>query len=198
MDDTDHLSPALFVDRDGTLIVNKHYLADPGQVELIDGSVEALRLARQQGYKIIIVSNQSGVARGYHGYEDVERVNARVVELLAHQGLGVDAIYFCPHHERKGRVPEYSVPCGCRKPAPGMAETAALEHGLDLRRSVVVGDSLADYNLGRVIGARSVLVRTGYGASVIEKQQTLIEQGGITVAENLLHAVRELVGQPWD
>jgi len=195
MDETKNLTPALFVDRDGTLIVNKHYLVDVQQVELIDGSAEALRLARQQGYKIIVVSNQSGVARGYFRYEDVERVNARMTELLARQGVGVDAIYFCPHHERKGEIPEYSVPCDCRKPAPGMAEKAALEHHLDLRRSVVIGDSMSDYNLGRVIGGRSVLVRTGYGASVIEKQRTLIERDGLKVTENLLHAVKELVGE---
>jgi len=195
MDETDNLSPGLFVDRDGTLIVNKHYPADPEQVELIDGSVEALRLARQQGYKIIVVSNQSGVARGYFSYEDVERVNFRMTALLAQHGIGVDAIYFCPHHEMKGTVPEYTVPCNCRKPAPGMAEKAALEHNLDLRRSVVIGDSMADYNLGCVVGGRSVLVRTGYGASVIEKQRELIERGGLAVAESLLHAVRQLAGE---
>jgi D-glycero-D-manno-heptose 1,7-bisphosphate phosphatase len=195
MDETDNLSPALFVDRDGTLIVNEHYLADPERVKLIDGSAEALRLARQQGYKIIVVSNQSGVARGFNSHEDVERVNARMKELLAQQGVGLDAIYFCPHHERKGRVPEYTVSCDCRKPAPGMAEKAALEHNLDLRRSVVIGDSMVDYNLGRVIGARSVLVRTGYGASVIEKQREHVEQGGISVADNILHAVRQFTSE---
>lgn len=195
MEESDNLSPALLVDRDGTLIVNKHYSADPEQVELIDGSVEALRLARQQGYKIIVVSNQSGVARGYFRYEDVERVNARVRELLAQHGVGIDAIYFCPHHARDGTVLEYAIPCDCRKPAPGMAEKAALEHGLDLRRSVVIGDSMADYDLGRVVGARSVLVCTGYGASVVEKQRELTERGGLTVAEDLLHAVRQLAGE---
>ena len=195
MDETDNLSSALFVDRDGTLIVNEHYLADPERVRLIEGSAEALRLARQQGYKIIVVSNQSGIARAYHSREDAERVNARMTELLAQQGVGLDAIYFCPHHERKGTIPEYAVPCSCRKPAPGMAEEAAFDHGLDLRRSVVIGDSMADYNLGRVIGARSVLVRTGYGASVIEKQREHVEQGGISVADNILHAVRQLTGE---
>ncbi|MCX6835967.1 MAG: HAD-IIIA family hydrolase, partial [candidate division Zixibacteria bacterium] len=195
MEESDDLSPALFVDRDGTLIVNKHYLGDPEQVELLDGTAEALRLARQQGYKIIVVSNQSGIARGYHSYEDAERVNARVQELLAQHGVILDAIYFCPHHTKRGTVPEYTRPCDCRKPAPGMAEKAALEHDLDLRRSVVIGDSMADYNLGRVIGARSVLVRTGYGVSVVEKQRELIAQGGLIVAADLLHAVRQLAGE---
>lgn len=195
MDETSGLAPALFVDRDGTLIVNKHYLADPEQVELIGGSVDALNLARQMGYRIIVLSNQSGIARGLHSYEDAEKVNRRVNELLAQHGVGVDGIYFCPHHEKQGTVPEYAVACRCRKPAPGMAERAALEHKLDLRRSVVIGDSMADYNLGRVIGARSFMVRTGYGASVLEEHHQHFEQSRLRVAENLYEAVRRLADE---
>jgi histidinol-phosphate phosphatase family protein len=192
MNETARLSPALLVDRDGTLIVNKHYLADPRQVELIDGAAEALKLARQKGYKIIVVSNQSGVARGYHTIEDVERVNARVAEVLNEQGAPVDGFYFCPHHDCEGTVPEFAVTCECRKPAPGMAERAALEHKLELRRSAVIGDMLADYNLGRVIGARSVLVKTGYGLAELERLRTVDSRDRLSVADNLLEAVRML------
>ena len=186
------LSPGLLVDRDGTVIVDKDYLSDPEQVELIDGSASALRAARDAGYRIAVVSNQSGVARGYHSFEDVERVNARLKELLEREGVRLDGYYFCPHHGRKGIVPEFAIDCRCRKPSPGMAEDAALECGLDLRRSVVVGDSLADIGLGRVLGTRSILVRTGYGAGLVPQHGERLSRLGVDIVDDLRAAVRAL------
>ncbi len=181
-------SPALIADRDGTIIADKYFLSDPDQVELIPGSAEALRRAKAAGYKIVIVSNQSGVARGLFGIEDVERVNGRLLEILAREKVEVDGLYYCPYHSR-GRVTEFARESGSRKPAAGMAEAAALDLGIDLRRSLVVGDSLVDAYLGRVIGAESCLVRTGYGPKMI---QQLIESGRggeQLVFDNLLAAV---------
>jgi histidinol-phosphate phosphatase family protein len=192
LEETANLAPALLVDRDGTIIVDKDYLYDPARVELIPGSGAALRQAREAGYKIVIVSNQSGVARGYHTYEDVEKVNARLRELLEGEGVVVDGFYFCPHHGTKGRVPAYTVDCRCRKPSPGMAEQAALDCGLDLRRSIVIGDSLVDIGLGRVIGARSILVRTGYGAGLVESHRERLERHGVEIADDLNAAVGRL------
>lgn len=189
LDASADLAPGLFVDRDGTLIVNKHYLSDPDGVELIDGSTEAMCKASDLGYRIVIVSNQSGVARGYHSPEDVERVNARLLELLAIRGIEVAGVYFCPHHDRKGQVVEYSIACDCRKPSPGMAEEAALDLGIDLRKSAVVGDSLADIGLGRVIGARSILVRTGYGEQVWRGAQEELERDNVPMVNDLRQAV---------
>ena len=188
------LTPGLLVDRDGTMIVNKHYLADPDDVQLIDGVPEALRRVRRQGYRIVVISNQSGVARGLHSYADVQKVNMRVKEMLADQGEMIDGMYFCPHHNRKGRAPDFAVDCRCRKPSPGMAEQAALEHGLDLRRSVVVGDSIPDIALGWVIGARSILVRTGYGATILETRPDRVKRAKIEVTDNLLTAAELLSG----
>jgi D,D-heptose 1,7-bisphosphate phosphatase len=183
--------PALFVDRDGTLIVDKDYLADPDQVELIDGAVEALQIAAQRGYKIIVVSNQSGVARGYHSMADVDRVNRRLLEILVSAKAPLDATYFCPHHPA-GKVAEFSRDCGCRKPAPGMLEEAAAQLGLDLRKSFVIGDKPDDLYLGWVVGARSVLVRTGYGR---ESEKELTLNGlGFEVSDNLRGAVKMLLG----
>jgi len=161
--------PALLIDRDGTVMVDKNYLSNPEEVELIEGSAEALKAAAAAGYKLIIVSNQSGVARGYFGIEDVERVNARLLEMLMQKGVQIDALYYCPHHPSEGVLSEFTRPCNCRKPAPGMAEQAALELSVDLRRSFVIGDSLSDLNLARAIGAQPLLVRTGYGRAVEEK-----------------------------
>jgi histidinol-phosphate phosphatase family protein len=184
-----HLTPALFVDRDGTLIKNKHYLSDPDKVELIPGGPEAIRTARRAGYKVVVLSNQSGVARGFHTEEDVRRVNERLDELLAAGGAQLDGNYYCPHHASKGTVEGYATPCNCRKPSPGMAERAALELGLDLRRSLVVGDSLADAGLARVIGATPILVRTGYGAGIEERFQQSLVRAGVTIADDLHQAV---------
>jgi histidinol-phosphate phosphatase family protein len=190
--ETQGLRPALFVDRDGTLIHNKHYLSDPEGVELIDGAAAALREAKALGLAVVIVSNQSGVARGYHDIDAVERVNGRMLELLAAEGVQPDGVYFCPHHARYGKVPEFTRDCTCRKPAPGMAETAALELGLDLRRSTVVGDSPADIDLGRVIGGKAILVRTGYGTETEKERCNELERDRVVVVEDLAGAVRRL------
>jgi D,D-heptose 1,7-bisphosphate phosphatase len=162
LEDSDKRSPALFLDRDGTTIVDKDYLADPDKVELIPGVAEGLIEAKRRGYKLVILSNQSGVARGMFDNATVDRVNQRLIEILARQGVVLDGLYYCPHYIG-GRVPEYSISCYCRKPAPGMAERAAKELGIDLRRSWVIGDKEDDLSLGRVLGANSMLVRTGYG-----------------------------------
>jgi len=187
--------PALFVDRDGTLIKDKDYLADPDQIEFIDGSLEALRLARDAGMKLVVVSNQSGVARGYFNIETVEKVNQRMLELLAAENIELDGIYYCPHHP-KGKVVDYTCRCDCRKPQQGMIEEAARQLNVDLRRSAMVGDKLDDFWLGKVFGGRSCLVRTGYG---IESERELtnarITSEGY-VFDDLLRAVEYLTKVP--
>ncbi len=182
---------ALLLDRDGTVIVEKDYLHDPDEVELEPGVVEALKKAREMGLAIVIVSNQSGIARGIFTLEDVEKVNARMLELLAAEGVEVDAVYYCPHHPH-GSVSEFSIPCTCRKPAADMAEEAARELGVDLRKSFMVGDMVRDVDLGRVVGARSFLVRTGYGRGEEQHFRDWCINGEGSVCENLLDAVEHI------
>jgi len=184
---------ALLADRDGTVIVDKDYLSNPDEVELIEGSAEALKQAAAAGYKLVIVSNQSGVARGFFGLDEVERVNARLLELLLQQGVEIDALYYCPHYANGGSDPEFTRECDCRKPSPGMAEQAAQELSIDLRRSVVVGDTLSDLNLGLVIGAQALLVRTGYGREVEKKISDVNGFSQRLVFDNLQETVRFLV-----
>jgi D-glycero-D-manno-heptose 1,7-bisphosphate phosphatase len=150
------MRPFVILDRDGTLIEEKNYLADPGGVELLSGAAEAVERFGEMGYGVIVVTNQSGVGRGYFEMEDVERVNARMLELLGEAGKRVERIYICPHAPEEG--------CGCRKPRTGLVEQAARELGLDASRSVVIGDKAADVELARNAGASAVLVTTGYGA----------------------------------
>ncbi len=182
---------ALFIDRDGTIIKDKHFLSDPNQIEILPGVVEALRKAKRLGLTIVVVSNQSGVARSLMGIDDVHAVNSRLVKILADESVEIDAVYICPHH-LEGSNKEYAIRCNCRKPSPGMAETAAMQLGVDLRRSYVVGDKVDDYNLGLVIGATPFLVKTGYGVEYIDLLPKLNDGCEPRIAENLLHAVDEI------
>jgi histidinol-phosphate phosphatase family protein len=188
---TRRLHPALLVDRDGTVMVDRDFCSDPEEVQLLPGAAKALLIARAKGFRIVVLSNQSGVARGYFTTDDVDRVNGRLLELLAAEGVEVDGVYYCPYYE-EGTVPEYTLASDWRKPSPGMAERAAADLDLDLHRSVVIGDKVSDVNLGRVIGGRSFLVRTGHGGSeaVAMKETSLGDKH--PVFENLLAAVEHL------
>jgi D-glycero-D-manno-heptose 1,7-bisphosphate phosphatase len=155
--------PAVFLDRDGTLIREAEYLADPAGVEVLPGAVLGLRALRVAGYALVVVSNQSGVARGLFDEAAVRAVNARMETLLAVGHARPDAVYYCPHHPR-GTVPEYTRECECRKPAPGMLQAAARDLDLDLAASWVVGDKDLDIELGKRLGLHTALVLTGYGA----------------------------------
>lgn len=145
------------LDRDGTIIAEKHYLSNPDEVVLLPGAAAGLHRMAELGLKRIVVTNQSGVARGYFDLARVEAIHARMIELLAQQSASLDAIYVCPHSPEDG--------CTCRKPLPGLLERAAVEHHVDLHESFVIGDKPCDIDLGRAVGATTILVRTGYGAS---------------------------------
>jgi D-glycero-D-manno-heptose 1,7-bisphosphate phosphatase len=144
------------LDRDGTIIVEKHYLADPDGVELIAGAAAGLRRLAHLGLGLVVVTNQSAVARGYLDLERLGEVHARLESLLAREGVRLEGIYACPHH------PEEE--CVCRKPRTALVERAARELGFEPRRAFVVGDMASDVGLGRAVGATTLLVRTGHGA----------------------------------
>jgi histidinol-phosphate phosphatase family protein len=147
--------PLALLDRDGTIIAERHYLSDPADVELLPGAGDAIRVLRKAGFAIAVVSNQSAIARGFCEWSDVQRVNSRLSVLLAAEGAFLDGFFICPHHP--------DVACACRKPAPGLVHEAAAALRADLSRSVVVGDKDCDIGLGEAIGATTVLVRSGYG-----------------------------------
>jgi histidinol-phosphate phosphatase family protein len=148
---------AVFLDRDGTLIVNRHYGSDPDGIELFDDVVEGLLELRAAGYKLVLVSNQSGVARGYFDEAAVARMHDRLQRMLNQHGAALDGMEYCPHHP-EGDTSPYAMECVCRKPAPGMFHRAARKHGVDLSASWMVGDIEADVEAGRRAGARTVLV----------------------------------------
>lgn len=181
-----------YIDRDGTINVEKHFIKHPDEVELIPGSDRAIRLLNEAGYRVFGISNQSGIARGYFTIEEVQLVNNRVVELVAQGGGKLDEIFICPHHP-EGAVKELSITCGCRKPATGMIELAIKKYGLKPSKVVVIGDRTADIHLGHNIGATTILVSTGYG----KEEKIKMENGGEGLADyfanNLLEAVNNLL-----
>jgi len=148
--------PFILLDRDGTLNVEVNYLSDPAQLKLLPGVSGALKRLRELGYGLAVVTNQSGVSRGYFTLETAELINQRLRRMLAEDGAAVDAVYLCPHGPEDG--------CDCRKPLPGMARQAQAEFGFDPAQAIVIGDKKADIDLGRAIGATTILVRTGWGA----------------------------------
>ena len=170
----------VLLDRDGAIIKDKHYLSDPNEVELLPRTVQGLRKMVDMGWRLIVVTNQSGVGRGYFNCEDVEKVNARMLELLAENGVEIMGVFYCPH------APEDN--CGCRKPRPGLAERAIAKFEFNPNLAVVIGDKGSDIELGKNIGARTILVRTGHGIEE-EKKQGLAPDG---VADDLADAARLL------
>lgn len=154
--------PAVFLDRDGTINEEVNFLSRPEDLRLIEGAAEAVAALKRAGLAVVVVTNQSGLARGLFSLEDLERVHRRLDKLLAAEGAKVDAYYFCPHHPQ-GSVPELAIDCQCRKPGPALFERAAKELGLDLARSFWVGDRLRDLKAAARFGGRSVLTLTGYG-----------------------------------
>jgi len=160
----------IFFDRDGTLNTEVDYLSRPEELQLIPNAAQAIREANEFGVKVLIITNQSGIARGLFTEHDLEAIHERLRLLLARHGAHVDGIYFCPHHPEFGVAP-YRKSCRCRKPKTGMLSKAASEHGVDLKQSFVIGDRCIDMQAGRAAGCTTTLVLTGYGA--VERDECL-------------------------
>ncbi|HEY3788551.1 MAG TPA: D-glycero-beta-D-manno-heptose 1,7-bisphosphate 7-phosphatase, partial [Urbifossiella sp.] len=184
------LRPAIFLDRDGVVIDDVHHLASPDQVRLIPGSADAIAALNRSGWPVVIVTNQSGVARGLFTADGVHDVHRHLSDQLAGYGAKIEAYYFCPHYPT-AEVPAYRVDCSCRKPRPGMLQQAAKELGLDLSRSWMIGDRETDLQAGAAVGASTILVRTGYGAAA---NAAILDRTALNlqlVATNLADAVRK-------
>jgi D-glycero-D-manno-heptose 1,7-bisphosphate phosphatase len=157
------VTPAVFLDRDGTLIDDVGYLDRLDQVALYPWTADALRLLRRAGFALVVITNQSGVARGFYTEAFVAEVHAHLATELARGGAAIDAWFHCPHYDGTKDAAS-RVACDCRKPRPGLVTRAAASLGLDLARSVVVGDRWSDVALARAVGAAGLLVETGAGA----------------------------------
>jgi histidinol-phosphate phosphatase family protein len=157
------MNRAVFFDRDGTVNEEVGYLSDLKQLRLIPGAGPAIKRLNEAGLKVVVVTNQSGIARGYFSESFVRETHELLKRLLGEQGARIDGIYYCPHHPKAGASP-YTTVCDCRKPGTGMIDQAAQDLAIDVKASFVVGDKWSDVELGQRAGARAILVTSGYTA----------------------------------
>jgi D-glycero-D-manno-heptose 1,7-bisphosphate phosphatase len=180
------VKPAVFLDRDGTLIEDHGFLCAARDLKLFPWTVDAVRALNQAGLPVVVITNQSGVARGLLTEDTVRDIHRHLSSVLEDGGARVDAYYYCPHHQ-DGSVPAYTRRCDCRKPGRAMIDRAAADLGLDPARSFVVGDKWLDVGTAGAVGARGILVRTGYGAGEEQKPQPNVSAD--VVVDNLIEAV---------
>ncbi|MDQ7052015.1 MAG: HAD family hydrolase [candidate division KSB1 bacterium] len=171
----------VLLDRDGTVIKEKVYLADPDGVELVSGAIDGLKRLQEAGAVLVIISNQSGVGRGYFSEQDVEAVNGRMVEMLEKAGVRIHGVYYCPHAPEDG--------CDCRKPEIGLLKQAERDTGLPLSSAFMIGDKAVDVEAGQRAGCRTILVLTGYGKEMRDRCDPDF------VAEDLRAAAEWIVAQ---
>jgi len=174
---------AVFLDRDGTINIEKKYLYRIQDFEFTYKAKEAIRLLREKGYKVIVVTNQAGVARGYYREQDVMKLHHWINETLNQIGTRIDGFYYCPHHPREG-ISGYKRRCDCRKPSLGLFQQAIHDFNIDCSISYVVGDKLSDLIPGKKLGCTTILTLTGYGRSFVDCPKPYIDY----VAANLYEA----------
>lgn len=172
-------SPAVFLDRDGTIIKDKHYLSDPDEIEFYDGVFPALRRLQESGYDLIVVTNQSGVARGLMTEKDVRALHMRLEQLLADENIHLLDLYYAPYHP-SAENPRYLEGKEFRKPRPGMLHQADEDHGIDFQSSYMIGDKLSDIEAGNRVGCKTILVKTGKGKEITQSENKI-------PADNIAH-----------
>ncbi len=173
-------SKAVFLDRDGTICEDVNYLSRPEQLKFFPFAAEAVRLLNENGFLVILITNQSGIARGFFDENALREIHEKVVSELTEQNAKLDAIYFCPHNSVDD--------CACRKPKTGMIEQASEDFSIDLETSWMIGDKAIDVETGFNAKMKTALVLTGYGQKEIER----IKKKPDLIAENLLEAVRKI------
>jgi len=186
--------PAAFIDRDGTLTEEVGYVNHPKRLQLLPRSAEAIRHLNAAGIAAVVVTNQAGVARGYFSQDVLQATNAELVKQLKQAGASLDGLYVCPHHPTEGQPP-FRAQCECRKPKPGLVLRAATELGLDLAASTVIGDRASDLVAAQAVGARGVLVLTGYGLGEWEYRRETFPVMPDHVAADLFDAVEWILAQ---
>jgi len=177
---------AVFLDRDGTINEEVGYLSRLEELKIYDNAAEAIRLLKEKGFLAVVITNQSGVARGFFSEDFIIKVHNKMNEYLTERGASLDALYYCPHHPRYGND-QYRKECSCRKPQPGLLLKAAEDLNVDLERSYMIGDMPRDMDIARKVGAKGVMVRTGYGRNVVATSKPHY------IAEDLLDAAKWII-----
>lgn len=184
--------PCVFFDRDGTLIQDVGYLDRLDRIEIFPDSIDAVRLVRRAGFRVVVVTNQAGVARGLFPETFVHDTHRYLADVFEAGGARIDAFYYCPHYAH-ATLETYRLICECRKPAPGMLRRAERELGVDLTRSVVVGDRWIDVEMAQAVGAQAILVRTGGGAT--EEQNPKPGVTADAIVDHVIQAVGWVIRQ---
>jgi len=188
------MNRAVFLDRDGTVTEEVGYLTSLDLLRLIRGAGKAIKRLNEAGFKVVLVTNQSGVARGYFPESLVDDAHILLRRMLMEDGALLDGIYYCPHHPTAGKE-KYTIVCDCRKPGTGLLDRAAEDLAIDLKRSFMVGDKWSDVELGHRAGMRSILVRTGFSPNDPgNKRPAQVADPDLT-AHDLAEAVKWIIGQ---
>jgi D-glycero-D-manno-heptose 1,7-bisphosphate phosphatase len=188
---TSELRPAVFLDRDGTMIEEAGYLSSLDAVKWYPGTKDSIRLLNRAGFLVCVITNQGGIGLGLFDEGFVQRVHASMEAELAASGAGIDGWYYCPHHPN-ATIPGLKSPCACRKPGRAMIDAACRDHGIDLSRSWVIGDRDVDVRMAAAVGARGILVTTGHGARDLAQLGRALPDGTL-VARDLTEAVAEVL-----
>lgn len=182
----------IFLDRDGTISEEVGYINHIDRFKLLPNTIEAINLLNKNNLLAIVVTNQAGVARGYFTEDMIGLVHEELKRLLKERSAYLDAIYYCPHHPDASDE-QYKKDCECRKPKPGMLKKASIDLGIDLRRSYIIGDKISDIEMGHRVGAKGILVLTGYGKGEYEYQRDKWKAMPVFIAEDMLEAVRWII-----
>jgi len=182
------MNKAVFLDRDGTIIEDVGYLNNPLDIKFIPGTIEAIKKLNQAGYKVVVITNQSGVARGLIREDMLQTIDKTIQKTILAGGGHLDAIYYCPHHAEHGHYP-YKRECDCRKPGPGMILKAAKDLKLDLSQSFMIGDKISDIEAGINSGVKPILVLSGRG----QHEQTKLDNKKAGICQDLSQAVGQIL-----
>ena len=186
------MNRAVFIDRDGVITQEPPYYAHKlSELNFVANAARAIGLLNKNGFVVIVVSNQAGIAHGYYQEEDTLLFNQAVEENLSKMGDHIDATYYCPHHPQ-AKIEKYRVKCDCRKPEPGMLTRAASELDVDLKHSFMVGDKLSDIEAGKRAGCKTIMVKTGQGNEELKAKQIECDY----VADDLYDAVKHILSLP--
>ena len=186
------MESAVFLDRDGVVIEEVGYLSDVSQLRFTPHSAQAVHLLNETKMKVIMITNQSGVARGYFSEAAITDIHQEMGKQLSAKKAFIDGIYYCPHHP-EGTVERYAIQCDCRKPGLGLLTKAAEEHGIDLKHSYLVGDKLSDVECALKAGMTSILVLTGYGKDAMKKITEASSVKPVYIAKNLYEAAQWII-----
>ncbi len=185
----DQRSAAIFLDRDGTIIAEKNYLSDISGLEFLPGAFTGLKTLAATGLPLYIFTNQAGIAHGYFTEETLNQIHIYMVARLWEEGIQIRGVYYCPHHP-DAEIEAYRYDCNCRKPKPGLLKLASRSEQLDLAESYVIGDKRSDLDAGKIVGAKTALVLTGYG---LEESQKLTPETAPSFIGHNLEEIAEWV-----